>query len=152
VVSIPSTGSLTQGSIAIEAPDTVIGYGIFRQALQGVNAQEGVVPFSSSTSTGATIVFDETDFVTAVAVLNPGSAPVSVTVRARDASGAEIGTFTLNLNPKQREAFAVRDRPEMSLILGKRGVLEFSSSGGPVSVLGLRFNQLAFTSILPVER
>jgi hypothetical protein len=152
IVSIPSTGPLTQGSISIEAPDGVIGYGIFRQALQGVNAQEGVVPFSSSTSTGATVVFDDTDFVTAVAVLNPGTAPVAVTVRARDDAGAEIGTFTVNLNPKQREAFAVRDRPEMTLVQGKRGVLEFSASGGPVSVLGLRFNQLAFTSILPVER
>lgn len=151
-VEAPNLGPLTQGSIAVEAPDTVIGYGVFRQALQGVNAQEGVVPFSSSTSTGATIVFDDTDFVTAVAVLNPGSAAVVVTVRARDAAGAEIGTFTLNLNPKQREAFAVRDRPEMTLVQGKRGVLEFSSSGGPVSVLGLRFNMLAFTSILPVER
>lgn len=152
VVSIPSTGSLTEGSIAIEAPDTVIGYGIFRQEKEGLNAQEGVVPFSSTTSTAATIVFDETDFVTAVAVLNPGSSPVVVTVRARDASGAEIGTFSLNLKPKHREAFEVRNRPEMTLIQGKRGVLEFSSTGGPVSVLGLRFNVLAFTSILPVER
>lgn len=152
VVDVPNLGPLTQGSISIEAPDGVIGYGIFRQALQGVNPQEGVVPFSSSTSTGARVVFDDTDFVTAVAVLNPGSAAITVTVRARDANGAEIGTFTLNLNPKQREAFAVRDRPEMTLVQGKRGVLEFTSSGGPVSVLGLRFNQLAFTSILPAEQ
>lgn len=153
VVDVPSQGPLTQGSVSIEAPAGVVGYGIFRQALgQGVNPQEGVVPFSSSASTGATIVFDDTDFITAVAVLNPGASAVAVTVRARDASGAEIGTFTLNLNPKQREAFAVRDRPEMTLVQGKRGVLEFTSSGGPVSVLGLRFNGLAFTSILPVER
>lgn len=152
VVEVPNVGPLVQGSVFIEAPDGVIGYGIFRQALQGVNPQEGVVPFSSSASSGAVIVFDDTDFVTAVAVLNPGSSAITVTVRARDAAGAEIGTFTLNLNPKQREAFAVRDRPEMTLVPGKRGVLEFSSSGGPVSVLGLRFNQLAFTSILPVEK
>jgi hypothetical protein len=152
VVEVPNLGPLTQGSVAIEAPDGVIGYGIFRQALQGINPQEGVVPFSSSTATGATIVFDETDFVTAVAVLNPGAAAVAVTVRARDSGGVEIGTFTLNLNPRQREALVVRDRPEMTQIRGRRGVLEFSSSGGPVSVLGLRFNQLAFTSILPVER
>lgn len=152
VVEVPNLGPLTQGSISIETPDGVIGYGIFRQALQGVNPQEGVVPFSSSSSTGATIVFDDTNYVTAVAVLNPGSSAIAVTVRARDANGAEIGTFTLNLNPKQREAFAVRDRPEMTLVQGKRGVLEFTASGGPVSVLGLRFNQLAFTSILPVEK
>ncbi len=152
VVDVPNLGPLTQGSVSIEAPAGVIGYGIFRQALQGVNPQEGVVPFSSSTSSGATIVFDDTDYITAVAVLNPGASAVAVTVRARDASGAQIGTFTLNLNPKQREAFVVRDRPEMTLVQGKRGVLEFTASGGPVSVLGLRFNGLAFTSILPVER
>jgi len=151
-VEVPTVGPLTQGSVSIEAPEGVIGYGVFRQALQGINPQEGVVPFSSSSATGATIVFDETDFVTAVAVLNPGAAATTVTVRARDSSGAEIGTFTLNLNPRQREALVVRDRPEMTQIRGKRGALEFSSSGGPVSVLGLRFNQLAFTSILPVER
>jgi len=152
LVEVPNIGPLTQGSAAIEAPAEVIGYGVFRQALQGINPQEGVVPFSSTTSAGANIVFDDTDFVTAVAVLNPGSAPITVTVRARDAAGAEIGTFTLNLNARQRVAFAVRDRPEMTLVQGKRGVLEFTSSGGPVSVLGLRFNQLAFTSILPAER
>lgn len=152
VVEVPNIGPLTQGSVFIEAPQDVIGYGIFRQALQGVNPQEGVAPFSSSTATGAAIVFDDTDFVTSVAVLNPGSSAVTVTIRARDANGVEIGAFTLNLNPRQREAFAVRERPEMTMVQGKRGVLEFSSSGGPVSVLGLRFNQLAFTSILPAER
>ncbi|MGB9611380.1 MAG: choice-of-anchor V domain-containing protein [Bryobacteraceae bacterium] len=152
VVEVPNVGPLTQGWVQIESPEGVIGYGIFRQALQGVNPQEGVVPFSSSNSTGAFIVFDETDFVTAVAVLNPGSAPATVTVVARDDTGAEIGRFSLPLNPRQRGAFVVRDRPEMTAMRGRRGVLEFSAASGAVSVLGLRFNGLAFTSILPVER
>lgn len=152
VVEIPTVGPLTQGWVQVETPEGVIGYGIFRQALQGVNPQEGVVPFSSSSSTGATIVFDETDYVTAVAVLNPGAAPVTVTVVGRDETGAELGRFTLALNARQRAAFAVRDRPEMTAMRGRRGVLEFAAAGGPVSVLGLRFNGLAFTSILPAER
>lgn len=152
VVEVPNVGPLTQGWVKIEAPEGIIGYAIFRQALQGVNPQEGVVPFSSSSSSGATIVFDETDYVTAVAVLNPGSAPVTVTVVARDEAGAEIGRFDLPLSAGQRAAFVVRDRPEMTAIRGKRGVLEFSLPTGAVSVLGLRFNGLAFTSILPVER
>jgi hypothetical protein len=152
VVEVPNVGPLTQGSIFIEAPDGIIGYGIFRQALQGVNAQEGVVPLSSSTSTGATIVFDETNFVTAIAVLNPSAGGIAVTVRALDSVGLELGSFVLNLGPKHREALVVRDRPEMTRIRGQRGVLEISSIGGPVSVLGLRFNELAFTSILPAEK
>ena len=152
VVEVPNVGPLTQGWVQIESPEGVIGYGIFRQALQGVNPQEGVVPLSSSNSAGSFIVFDETDFTTAVAVLNPGASPVTVTVVARDDTGAEIGRFTLPLNPRQRDAFVVRDRPAMTAMRGKRGVLEFSASSGAVSVLGLRFNGLAFTSILPVER
>lgn len=152
VVEVPNVGPLTQGWVQIESPEGVIGYGIFRQALQGVNPQEGVVPLSSSNSAGSFIVFDETDFTTAVAVLNPGAAPVTVTVVARDDTGAEIGRFSLPLNPRQRDAFVVRDRPAMTAMRGKRGVLEFSATSGAVSVLGLRFNGLAFTSILPVER
>lgn len=151
-VEVPNVGPLTQGWVKIEAPEGVIGYGIFRQSLPGVNPQEGVVPFSSSSSAGAAIVFDETDYVTAVAVLNPGTVPVTVTVVARDEAGSEIGRFTLPLNAGQRAAFVVRDRPEMTAMRGRRGVLEFSAADGPVSVLGLRFNGLAFTSILPAER
>ncbi len=151
-IEIPNVGPLTQGSIFLELPDGIIGYGIFRQAMQGINPQEGVVPLSSSTATGATMLFDETDFVTAIAVLNPSSGGIAVTVRARDSAGFEIGSFVLNLGPKHREALVVQNRPEMAQMRGKRGVLEISSIGGPVSVLGLRFNLLAFTSILPVER
>ena len=153
VLEAPRLGPLTQGSIEVEAPDTVIGYGIFRQEQPNVNAQEGVVPLSSSTSTGATIVYDDTaTFVTSVAVLNPGSTPVTVTVVARDETGAQTGTLTLNLNARERVAFEVRNRPELALVQGRRGVLEFNSTGGPVAVLGLRFNGFALTSILPVEQ
>lgn len=152
VVEVPTVGPLTQGWVQVDSPEGVIGYGIFRQTLPGVNPQEGVVPFSSSSSAGAAIVFDETDYVTAVAVLNPGTAPVTVIVAARDEAGNEIGRFTLALNARQRAAFVVRDRPEMTAMRGRRGVLEFSAADGPVSVLGLRFNGLAFTSILPAER
>ncbi|MGQ9916042.1 MAG: Reeler domain-containing protein [Bryobacteraceae bacterium] len=153
VVEAPRLGPLTQGSIAVEAPAEVIGYGIFRQEQPNVNPQEGVVPLSSSTSTGATIVYDDTaTFVTSVAVLNPGSTPVTVTVVARDDTGAQTGTLTLNLNARERVAFEVRNRPELAMVQGRRGVLEFSSAGGPVAVLGLRFNGFALTSILPVEQ
>ncbi len=152
VVEAPNLGPLQQGSVAVEAPDTVIGYGIFRQAQPNVNPQEGVVPLSASNSTGATIVYDDTNFVTSVAVLNPGSTPVTVSIVARDESGAQIGTLTLNLNARERQAFEVRNRAELAMVQGRRGVLEFNATGGPVSVLGLRFNGFALTSILPVEK
>jgi serine protease AprX len=151
-MEISSAGDLLQGSVELDLPEGVTGYGIFRQASAGVNPQEGVVPFSSATSTRSTIVFNETSFVTAVAVANPGSAQVSVMTTARDEAGNTLGVYSFNLGPRQRTAFALRDRPELRPILGRRGSIEFSTALGNVSVLGLRFNGLAFTSILPQEQ
>ncbi|GIU78462.1 MAG: hypothetical protein KatS3mg005_1700 [Bryobacteraceae bacterium] len=151
-VDLVSSGPLVQGSIHLDLPEGVTGYGVFRQSSAGLNPQEGVIPFSSSTSAQSTIVFDETTYVTAIAIANPGSAPVTVTASARDAAGNALGSFTLNLGPKQRSAFVLRDRPELSSLAGKRGSVEFRAAGGALSVLGLRFNGLAFTSILPLEQ
>ncbi len=149
IVEVPNSGSLTQGWVQADVPDGVIGYGIFRQSVQGQNDQEGTVPFSSVSATSNTIVFDESAFVTAVAVLNPSTTDTTLTITARDDQGALIGTSSLPLGAKKREAFQLRDRPEFSAIQGKRGSAEFKVSSGAVSVLGLRFNGTSFTSILP---
>lgn len=150
MLDLSSSGPLAQGSIHLDLPEGVSGYGVFRQSSAGVNPQEGVIPFSSSTSAQSTIVFDETNSITAIALCNPGAAAVTVTAVARDGSGNSLGSFTLNLAPKQRSAFVLRDRQELQPVSGKRGSIEFRTTGGAVSVLGLRFNGLAFTSILPL--
>jgi serine protease AprX len=152
LVDLSSSGPLVQGSIHLDLPEGVTGYGVFRQASAGLNPQEGVIPFSSSTSAQSTVVFDETSYVTAIAIANPGASAVTVTASVRDGSGNSLGSFTLNLAPKQRSAFVLRDRPELQSLAGKRGAVEFRAPGGAVSVLGLRFNGLAFTSILPLEQ
>lgn len=152
IVEVPNVGPLTQGWVQAQMPDGVIGYGIFRQSVQGNNDQEGTVPFSSTSSSGATLVFDETQFDTAVSVLNPTASDVTVTITVRDDQGALIGTSTLPLGAKKREAFVLKGRAELAAMQGKRGSAEFTVSSGAVSVLGLRFKGLSFTSILPAER
>ncbi len=152
IVEIPNVGPLTQGWIQASLPDGVIGYGIFRQSVSGNNDQEGTVPFSSTTSTGATLIFDETAFDTAVSVLNPSSVDVTVTITARDTAGTVLGVSTLPLGAKKREAFVLKSRPELTTMQGKRGSVDFSVSTGAVAVLGLRFKGLSFTSILPAEK
>jgi hypothetical protein len=152
IVEAPNVGPLTQGWVLAQMPDGVIGYGIFRQSVQGNNDQEGTVPFSSTTSPGALLVFDETQFDTAVSVLNPTDADVTVVIRVRDEQGVLVGTSTLPLGAKKREAFLLKGRAELAAMQGKRGSAEFAVSSGAVSVLGLRFKGLSFTSILPFER
>lgn len=152
IVEIPNVGPLTQGWVQAQLPDGVIGYGIFRQSVQGNNDQEGTVPFSSTTSSAAILVFDETQFDTAVSVLNPTATDETVTITVRDDQGALIGTSTLPLGAKKREAFVLKGRAELAAMQGKRGSAEFRVSSGAVSVLGLRFKGLSFTSILPAEQ
>lgn len=152
IVEAPNVGPLTQGWVLAQMPEGVIGYGIFRQSVQGNNDQEGTVPFSSTTSPGAVLVFDETQFDTAVSVLNPTATDVTVVITVRDEQGGLIGTSTLPLGAKKREAFVLKGRAELAAMQGKRGSAEFAVSSGAVSVLGLRFKGLSFTSILPAER
>ena len=153
LTEIPAQGPLTQGWVQVEMPEGVVGYGLFRQSLPNVNPQEGIVPFSSVNSAGATIVYDDRDYVTALAVLNPGSSPATINFLARDSNGEEIARHSVQLRPRQRTAFVLRElAPPFERIRGRTGVLEITAESGSVSVLGLRFNRLAFTSILPVER
>ena len=141
---------MTQGWIEVKLPDGVTGYGVFRQTVQG-RPQEAVVPLANAVSTLGTFIFDETNYVTAAAYTNFGSGDANVTVTVRDTDGTTIGTNTLTLSAKHRGAVALQSLAGLSAMTGKRGTVEFSSSA-PVTILGLRFNGEAFTSIPAVQR
>jgi hypothetical protein len=148
----PDSGALVSGWVQATIPDGVNGYAVFRQAVAGRMTQEAVVPLSGTTSGTSSILFDESGFVTAVAVLNPGGSASTVTVSAYDEGGSLVGASTLSLAAGAKTAFTARDRAGLAGIIGKRGMLEFASGSGAVSVLGIRFSDAAFTSIPAVER
>ncbi len=145
LIQAQNTGSLSQGWATFDLPTGVTGYGVFRQAVQGIPDQEAVVPFASTNATRASLTYDESNLVTAAAVWYNGSSSAIVTIVARDEGGAQIGTATLTMQPGTKQAFAVVEK--IAAIGGKRGVLEFSTPNGNISVLGLRFAGSAFTSI-----
>ena len=149
-VEAADLGPLTQGWIEVKLPDGVTGYGVFRQTVQG-RPQEAVVPLANAVSTLGTFIFDETNYVTAAAYTNFGSGDANVTVTVRDTDGTTIGTNTLTLSAKHRGAVALQTLAGLSAMTGKRGTVEFSSSA-PVTILGLRFNGEAFTSIPAVQK
>ncbi len=152
VVEIPNVGPLTQGWMQLQAPSGVVGYGLFRQSVLGQNDQEGTTPLSSTSSQTATLIYDETQYATAVAVLNPTQSAVIVYVTARDATGNILGSLALVFGPRERQAFLLQDKAELRGIGGKRGSVDFTAASGAVSILGLRFNGLAFAAVLPAER
>jgi hypothetical protein len=102
---------LNQGYVSLSLPGVVTGYGIFRNSAPGRGDQEAVVPLSGASSTTSTLIWDDTNFTTAVAIVNPSSLNTTVTIVVRDESGAIIGTSTLSMVAKSKTAVALRDLP-----------------------------------------
>ncbi len=147
VIEAPNAGSLKQGYVSMSLPPGVAGYGVFRQSLPGIPDQEAVCPLSSASSMTSTLVWDETNVSTAVAILNPSSVPVTVTITVWDSAGSVIGTSSVNLSANNKTEFFLRTLPGLAAMAGKRGSAQFAVSTGNLAVLGLRFGAAAFTSI-----
>jgi len=152
IIEAPNVGQLTQGYISVSLPAGVTGYGVFRSSVAGRNDQEAVVPLSSAATTTSTLIWDDTSYVTAVAVVNPSSVSVSVSITVWDSSGNVIGTSSIPLAAKSKTAAALRDLPGLGGVVGKRGSAQFTVAAGNVAVLGLRFNNAAFTSIPTADK
>jgi hypothetical protein len=98
------------------------------------------------------LIWDDTGFTTAMAVANPGDTPVTVNLTVRLANGTQIGTAAIDLGPKAKRAFIIRDQLNLPGMQGARGAMDVSVSSGKLSLLGLRFGTQAFTSMPPAQR
>jgi P pilus assembly chaperone PapD len=147
IIEAPNVGSLFEGYAEFALPSGVYGYGVFRQSVAGRADQEAVVPFSDAGASSSTLTWDETNFITAVAVVNPGSTADNVIVTLWGENGNVIGTSLIALPPNSKTETALRTLPGLSGMEGQRGSAQFTASGGSVAVLGLRFDGSAFTSI-----
>ncbi len=154
VIEAPDTGSLTQGYVSLSQPPGVNAYGVFRQSVAGAPDQEAVVQLTGAGAKGAEFVYDDSKFVTGVAIVNPSSVATTVTITVTDLDGNVIGTSSLPLDAKSKTAVALRSLPGLNGMAGKQGTARFTvpvqttaTPTGNISVLGLRFNGTAFTSI-----
>lgn len=153
IIEIPNNGSLQQGWVRVNAPAGIVGYEVFRYTLsvpgQPTLVSEGLSPFASTSSTSVSLIYDDTTYVTAVALANPSGAAATINIKALDASGQVIATGTEVLGPGAQIPIVLRTIPGLAAIAGQRGSVQFTATTGAVSVLGLRFNNLTFTSIPP---
>lgn len=150
ILEAPNFGSLQQGYVSVALPNGVTGYGVFRQSIAGINDQEAVVPLSSASVSGSTLIWDDTAYTTSIAIANPSATQAVVSIAIRDTSGNMIGTSSLTLAPRTKTEAVLHSLPGLGGVVGNRGSATFVTSTGTVVVLGLRFNGAAFTSI-PVE-
>jgi Concanavalin A-like lectin/glucanases superfamily len=154
VIEAPNQGDLVQGYVSLVLPVGVNAYGVFRQSVPGVADQEAVVPLSPAGTRLQGLLFDETNFITGVAIVNPSSVDTTVTINVLDDTGAMLGSASVMLAAGAKTEGALRSFAGLEGIAGKRGTAIFTTPPqttmtptGNVAVLGLRFNGLAFTSI-----
>jgi hypothetical protein len=147
VIQAPNVGSLVQGYVSVALPSGVTGYGVFRQSVPGQQDQEAVVPLTGTTATTSTLLFDDTNYTTGVAVVNLASVSTTISVTAYGNQGNVIGTSSIPLAANAKTAVVLRDLTGLGGIAGAYGSVDFSAPIGNLAVLGLRFNGLAFTSI-----
>src|ERR1022692_3307579 len=126
IVEAPNVGSLLQGYAAFTLPSGVFGYGVFRQSVPGQSDQEAVVPLSDAGASSKTLTWEETNLVTAVAIVNPSSTAATVAVTLWDYNGNTIGTSSVALPPNSKTAAALRSLPGLSGMIGKRGSAQFT--------------------------
>jgi hypothetical protein len=147
IVETPNAGALNQGYVTANIPPGIQGYGVFRQSVPGLPDQEAVVPLSLASDIGGTLIYDDTNYTTAVAIANPSAITITVTFNVYNSSGVNVGTTPVALPPFTHTASVLRTLPGLAGMIGQRGAVTYSVPNGNVTVLGLRFNGSAFTSI-----
>ena len=145
----PTTVAPLQGWGQLSANGGISGFGTFTNTAAGWNA---VVPLETQNASKYILAFDNTGAITTgLAIANLAAQTVTIQVIIRDENGGQIGSRTIQLAALGHTSFMLNDSqlgfPETN---GKRGTLEFDTPvGGQISVLGLRVNGKALTT-LPV--
>ena len=129
--------------------DTIGGMAVFKQHVFGRPDQEAVVPIVSQFDSHFVLLFDNTAFITGIAISNPTLNSVDIPVTIRNQAGIVIDRRTISLGPYGHTAFSLPDT--WFSTVGRRGAIEFQTSGFGVGALGLRFNGSAFTSFNVLE-
>jgi hypothetical protein len=93
------------------------------------------------------MTWDDTTHVTSIAMVNPSTVAATVTITVWDPNGNVLGTSTQALAAGTKIESAMYQLSGLSAMEGQSGSALFTVTTGNVSVLGLRFGGVAFTSI-----
>jgi hypothetical protein len=148
-IEASSAGPMAEGWASFFLPTGVSGYAVLRDTVARHTWQEAVVPFTSAAATTDSLVWDDTNpgAQTLAAMVNGGSAEATVTVTVLDNKGNTLGTSSTRLASHTQIVEALESLKGLSGMTGTWGTATFVASAGNVSVLGLRFDALAFSSI-----
>ena len=136
------------GSAQLTSNGSASGFALFRYDPSG---QEATAPLENRNASAYVLAFDNAGTLkTGVALASLSTQAASVGVILRDDTGALLQTTTVPLAANGHFAFMLDGN--YTVTAGKRGTVEFDLAGGGISVLGIRANGNAFTSIPVLTR
>ena len=136
------------GSAQLSSDHGASGFALFRYDPSG---QEATAPLETRNAPAYVLAYDNTTpLATGVAVANLSNQTVTMGLILRDDTGAVLQATSLQLPANGHSAFVLgTNYPQTA---GKRGTVEFTSASAQISVLGIRANGNAFTSIPVLTR
>jgi len=145
-------GPLTTGYAVLTFPEGVTGYVVLKQSEVDKAPVETILPLSGNAVKSSTLAWDETNWTTMLALANPGSAEITVTLTVRDPAGQVLATSDVKLASKAKTEFNLKDRAEFSVMSGGRGTVDLSVSDGSFAVTGFRVGAQTLAAIPSSDR
>ena len=143
----PATQTTVTGWSELLTSGSIGGFAIFKYTPTG---QEAVVPLETRNAGSYVLAFDNTGkLATGLAIANLAASSANAGVILRNDLGVQIGTGSIGLPAQGHNSFMLTDATYgFPITANKRGTVEFDTpQGGQISVLGLRANGAALTSL-----
>ncbi len=143
-----TAAALTQGWAELDADAGVVAYVIFTNRVSGHQDQDATAPAVAATNRILVPYDDASGFVTAIAVVNPTNTAQDISVGFRTVEGA-VALAALPTVPALGHMTFVLSQ-QFPVIAGHRGLAEFYSATGNLSMISLRFNPTQSSTAAPV--
>jgi len=149
VIQAQGTGEqVSLGSAQLTSDRGANAFAVLRYDPSG---QEATTPLETRNAPAYVLAYDNTaPLAMGVALANLSSQSATIGLILRDDTGAVLQTTSVTLPANGHSAFVLG--MNYPLTAGKRGTAEFDSSSSQISVLGIRANGNAFTSIPVLTR
>ena len=139
---------LAQGWAELDADAGIVAYAIFTNRVSGHQDQDSTAPAVTATNRILMPYDDASGFVSAIAVVNPTAAAQTIAVGFRTVDGA-VALASLPTVPALGHMTFVLSQ-QFPVIAGHRGLAEFYSATGNLSMIAFRFNPTQSSASAPV--
>jgi hypothetical protein len=145
-----TAAALTVGWAELDADAGIVAYVVFTNSRPagGVQYDEGTAPAVAATNRIMVPYDDASGFVTAIAIVNPTAAAQTISVGFRTVDGLVAVSALPTVPAMGHMAFVLSQT--FPVIAGRRGLAEFYSATGNISMIGLRFNPTQSFTAAPV--